>query len=281
MFESSRPRQGLADEDAPPMTSVNDMMNEIPPDSSGTRFQSKTPFNSPLSRSVLPQKSHPTPPFHMSHSASFSHSSSAQDQSQPLYVIVFGYPPDKYSTTLEYFRSLGGDIGQTTEPIQNTQIVNCFKLGFNNPADAIRALKKNGEVLGGCWMVGVKWADPGQADAVLGTSLARGLLPVYDNISIPSPSGQADASSPMAVDEGFSNPSTNASPMHGGFSHTPTVGTPIKLAPSVSAFKKTGRDSVPRAGASSEPGANRLQQTMQSSPSKGVLGQVSNLIFGW
>ena len=41
------------------------------------------------------------------------------------YVIVFGYPPasDKYSVTVEYFKSLGA----ATEPEPNMGIVNCFR----------------------------------------------------------------------------------------------------------------------------------------------------------
>jgi len=78
-------------------------------------------------------------------------------ESQTLYVIVFGYPPDKYTATLEYFKSLGGE-GETTEAMPNSQITNCFKLGYKNPGDALRAVRKSGEVVGGTWMVGVKWA---------------------------------------------------------------------------------------------------------------------------
>jgi hypothetical protein len=69
-------------------------------------------------------------------------------------VIVFGYPPDKYSVTVEYFKSLGA----ATEPEPNTEIVNCFRIGFRDPGEAARVVRRNGEVLGGTWMVGVKWA---------------------------------------------------------------------------------------------------------------------------
>lgn len=71
-----------------------------------------------------------------------------------MYLIVFGYPPDRYSATAEYFRSLG----DTTEPDPNVEVTNCFRIGFHNPAEAMRAVRKNGEVLGGSWMIGVRWA---------------------------------------------------------------------------------------------------------------------------
>jgi hypothetical protein len=73
---------------------------------------------------------------------------------EPLYVIVFGYPPDKYSVAVEYFKQLG----ETTDPDPNTEISNCFKIGFKNPVEAMWAVRKNGEIVGGSWMVGVKWA---------------------------------------------------------------------------------------------------------------------------
>jgi len=71
-----------------------------------------------------------------------------------IYVIVFGYPPDKYSVAVEYFKQLG----ETTDPDPNTEIANCFKIGFKNPVEAMWAVRKNGEIVGGSWMVGVKWA---------------------------------------------------------------------------------------------------------------------------
>lgn len=74
-----------------------------------------------------------------------------------MYVIVFGYPPEKQTSALEYFKSLAGE-GETTEATPHTHITNCLKLGFKNPGDALRAVRKNGEVMEGTWMIGVKWA---------------------------------------------------------------------------------------------------------------------------
>jgi hypothetical protein len=79
-----------------------------------------------------------------------------------LYIIVFGYPPDKYSLTAEYFQSLtGGGSASVSDPDPHAEIVNCFRIGYRDPADAMRAVRKNGEVLGGSWMVGAKWAVSG------------------------------------------------------------------------------------------------------------------------
>jgi hypothetical protein len=72
-----------------------------------------------------------------------NHSSSSPHQ--PFYIIAFGYPPDKYSLTAEYFRSFSGE---STEPDPNLEITNCFKMGHKDIGDALRTVRKNGEVLG-------------------------------------------------------------------------------------------------------------------------------------
>lgn len=56
-----------------------------------------------------------------------------------------------------------------------------------------------------------------------------------------------------------------------------TVGTPIKLAPSVAAFRKAPAPTPQKsAHALHVPVVNA-----QQSPARGVLGQVGDLLFGW
>ncbi|KAJ7595251.1 hypothetical protein C8J56DRAFT_921935 [Mycena floridula] len=251
MFESSRSRKPMGhDEDAPPTSSVNDIPNEIYTPSS--RFQ---PRNSTAESSLFSSRGGPPP---LSATASGS-------QSQIVWIIVFGYPADKYTLTVEYFKS----FGETTEAEANLEITNCFRLGYKDAGEAMRAVRKNGEILGGSWMVGVKWADPVQVDAMLGQSRVLEAPP-----------------SAMAVDEPHSPFHTNSNA--GAFHSTPSVGTPIKLAPSASAFRKSGASTPvtqpPRplagwSGTPSTPGAAPVQP--QVSPTKGVIGQVSDMIFGW
>ena len=59
-----------------------------------------------------------------------------------------------------------------------------------------------------------------------------------------------------------------------------SVGTPVKLAPSASAFRKPGSLPAHKLGEAAQIGAFG-SPGVQPSPSKGVLGQVSDLIFGW
>jgi hypothetical protein len=75
-------------------------------------------------------------------------------QQEPLYVIVFGYPVERYELTLQFFRSLG----DSTEAEEVGEIVNAFRIGYRNPGEAMRAVRKNGEILAGSWMIGAKWA---------------------------------------------------------------------------------------------------------------------------
>ncbi|TBU49201.1 hypothetical protein BD309DRAFT_997059 [Dichomitus squalens] len=275
MFESSRqrPRQTLADEDAPPTASVNDIVNETP--ESTSRFPQRNAFEPSQSRLSLFRSSHPTTPKPTA--------SSPQQNTQPLYVVVFGYPPDKYSVTLEYFRSLG----DTTEAEQSSELLNCFRIGYLNPAEAIRAIRKNGDIINGSFMVGAKWADPAQAEAVLGPSLARSTTQSPEFVG----SGM-DIDTPSQSPNVFGPPSTSRMnvdelvPRHGASRtaepSTPTVGTPIKLAPSTSAFRRPGGGAPVTPMAAIRPTSLLpASGTPQQSPSKGMLGQVSDLIFGW
>lgn len=251
MFESSRQRQ-TSDEDAPPIASVNDMLNATYTGSPSYLQRSNSNFDSPMTQA--PQA---TP----------------QQVAEPLYIIVFGYPPDKYSVAVEYFKQLG----ETTDPDPNTEISNCFKIGFKNPVEAMWAVRKNGEIVGGSWMVGVKWADPSQADRVLGQAAARTAYPLVSDVSSPPDIVPTDSTGPPRLSHQLSLPAAR-SPHH----NTPTVGTPIRLAPSASAFRKPGQ--TPRTAASTpglQPAAFPAAVGTPGTPSKSMLGQFSDLVFGW
>ncbi|KAI0741436.1 hypothetical protein C8Q80DRAFT_1221489 [Daedaleopsis nitida] len=275
MFENSRqrPRQTLADEDAPPMASVNDIINEIP-ESTSSRFSQRSAFEPSQSRASLFRSAHPSTPKQAA--------PVPQQNAQPIYIVVFGYPPDKYSVTVEYFRSLG----ESTEAEQSSELLNCFRIGYLRPAEALRAVRKNGEILGGSWMVGAKWADPLQAEALLGSSLIRSAAQSPD--FVPTSPDAMDTSPTHNV---FGPPSASRMnvdelvPRHGApraEPSTPTVGTPIKLAPSTSAFRRPGGGTpIVPAAVAHVPLLPASTSTVQQSPSKGVLGQVSDLIFGW
>ncbi|PPQ97994.1 hypothetical protein CVT26_003056 [Gymnopilus dilepis] len=290
MFQSSRQRQTLADEDAPPTSSVFDLPDEISMEPSPARFQPRRTLSERAP--FTPRHSTTAPPV-------------AQQPNQPLYIVVFGYPVDKFSLTVEYFKA----IGDATDPEESTELVNCFRIGYRDPGDALRAVRKNGEVISGTFMIGAKWADTAQAEAILG------LQPVIRSqfaASAAMPQNMAtspDTQNAMAVDQpdpfspSYSTSRPGPTPHHAHHHSTPTpVGTPIKLAPSGAAFRKvpavsssskpatpqhgpvwgSGLISTPVGGSGGGTGASTAQpNAMQTSPSKGLIGQMSDLIFGW
>ncbi|KAG6844820.1 hypothetical protein H0H87_003387 [Tephrocybe sp. NHM501043] len=279
MFESTRQRKNLADEDAPPTNSVNDIPNEVG-------------FNpSPHFRGSTRNSADEVPLFARRPQRAVASTTSQQPtQQQPIYIVVFGYPPEKYSSTVEFFQSLGA----TTDPDPHLEIQNCFRIGFTDPGDAVRAMRKNGEVLGGSWMVGVKWADPAQAEAILSQVKPQAAA------QVPESSSNND----MAVDEPAAT-TTPASPQKGTTAGSKGSGggifsTPTKLAPASAAFRKRNPDAVATPqpqrpwGLINHDSSAQFQQQQQplqhaqtqappqtNSPNKGMLGQVSDLIFGW
>ncbi|KAF7299831.1 Nucleoporin nup40 [Mycena chlorophos] len=265
MFQSSRQRQALADEDAPPMSSVNDIPTEMHAEGG---FQ---PRASTFAASTF-ARPRPTP------TPTSNRDPSSGSTTPALYIIVFGYPADKYTLTVEYFKSLGDTVAEA-DP--HAEISNCFKIGYRDAADAMRAVRKNGEVLGGSWMVGAKWADPTAAEALLQQPLpGPGMRYATPEPASMNMNGNTSMSMSMAVDTPMGSPSP------GGF--TPMVGTPIKLAPSSSVFRRgAGGAGAKPAAAPAPAGAPQQVQLPpapaqgQGSPTKGMLGQVSDMIFGW
>jgi hypothetical protein len=55
------------------------------------------------------------------------------------------------------------------------QITNCFRIGYRDFGEAMRAVKRNGEILGGSYMVGAKWAV---SNSVPGLRLTHGSVSV-------------------------------------------------------------------------------------------------------
>ncbi|KAI0725337.1 hypothetical protein C8Q72DRAFT_785718 [Fomitopsis betulina] len=267
MFESSRHRhrQPLADEDAPPTTSVNDIVNEVYTDSGASRQSMRGPnFDSSASRTSLLRSTYPSTP-------RANHTAQPGSTAQPIQVVVFGYPPDKYSLTVEFFKSLG----ESTEPEQHPDVSNCFRIGYLTPSEAIRAVRKNGDILSGSWMIGVKWADPAQAEALLGSGIVRSDLGTSTSPLIPAATSNDVIMSSATSANIFPSTSSRMSVDESVFgSSTPTVGTPIRLAPSAAAFRKPGTMSPVKA-------SHGVPNAIAPSPSKGMLESVGDLIFGW
>lgn len=130
--------------------------------------------------------------------------------------------------------------------------------------------------------------DPAQAEAMLGQPIPRNAL---TSPAVPQTNDSTPAGNEMSIDEPYTIHSSTTSP---------AVGTPIKLAPSTSAFRKHAGGSAskpPTPQAQKGWGGSVLPATTSSpssllpsgmpstpvgpSPSKSVVGQMSDLIFGW
>ena len=130
--------------------------------------------------------------------------------------------------------------------------------------------------------------DPAQAEAMIGQPVLRNTL---SSAAVPQTNDATSGGNEMAIDEPHTIQSNSI---------YPAVGTPIKLAPSTSAFKKHV------GGSASKPTTPQIQKgwagsvlpatpslsssllpsgtpstPVGQSPSKSVVGQMSDLIFGW
>ena len=106
--------------------------------------------------------------------------------------------------------------------------------------------------------------DQARANEILAQTTIRGLV---SNTPVEPVSPNS-----MAVDE--------VAPIH-ALSSTPSYGTPIRLAPSAAAFRKPGQSPTQRAVATQSAAGLPSAIPAGQSPGKGMLGQVSDLIFGW
>jgi nuclear pore complex protein Nup53 len=250
-----RKRATILDEDAPPTISVIDILRDVRAESGPSRFHFKVVMLTLLS--TTNSLNHAFQPKHHTHRI-------VSTQAPPfLHVLVFGYPPDRYTLTVEFFKSLG----ESTEPEVKSEIVNCFKIGYKDPTNALRAMRRNGDVIGGSWMVGVKWA-------VCSLIVWLALMSTFQLLQ---DIAEAEASLGFPVWASASNPA-----FLGGdsVSHlSSTIGTQAKLVPSTSAFRSSAsKDGSPHAGILDLANLG-LSEGPQSS--KGMLGQVSDLLFGW
>lgn len=66
------------------------------------------------------------------------------------YLKVFGYPPDRYDTIALMFQNLG----DTTEP-EPSETGLWFTIGFRQPLEAERALRRNGNLMEDAYLLGV------------------------------------------------------------------------------------------------------------------------------
>ncbi|KDQ19573.1 hypothetical protein BOTBODRAFT_28150 [Botryobasidium botryosum FD-172 SS1] len=309
------PRTNVAhdDEDAPPTTSLMDFAMSSPEPVRTNNFSSSG-FHSQTASAASPSHHH---------SQSHSHQQQQpqhQSSSESYPVIIFGFPPEKAKAIVGHFASMGDGASVELGPEGS----NWASVAYRSAWEAARAVRHNGEIVGGSVMVGVKWANAAQGEALAASVSTSGTpaLPAPGtnlNIHTPTPSRRStlntfssmnsmnsigsigpSATQPdlsMSVSSSYDAPNravsvstTAAGP--GSFS----MGRQVTLAPSASAFKR--RDDA--AGSTRSVDWGLLAQQKAAAEAKpaaamgagaggagggagqaGVLGKISDIIFGW
>ena len=225
-------------------------------------------------------------------------------QQHPVYKLtIFGFPPSSSSSIVSHFSSIGNVVYNSlsdssasaststatsgSSESDRPSGANWLTIGYDSEWSALRALRRNGEVLGGNCMIGVKWAEGSAAPSASASASASSGTGNAFPAAGASPAGEASPS-----------PSTTTS------ASTSTFGTPATVLPASSAWlaKK------PNAGPGAPPGAggaagklsatatSRFNELGKMDPkifssedgqaqgkkeSAGVVGTLTNLIFGF
>lgn len=268
------------DQDAPPVESLGDDEDEYgygasPPTlgsnasalvaTNGSSSQQNGASPQPASRSLLQPSGN-----------------SAASSSAPtaFKVTVFGFPTSLQTSVLSSFSNIAPIIYNSLSPNSSNSKdtgaeqpagANWVTIGYEHEWAALRALRRNGEVLGGNLMIGVKTAD-GALPTSLVSSAPTGFL------ALPSTASASNGES--------SQPPTT----------TTTLGQPIPVLPASQAWLANKKPAGPAALTGTPGGKNgtsRLAELgrfdpkaaqAQASEQKqggGVVSTISNLIFGF
>ncbi|KAG9127226.1 hypothetical protein FRC07_000097 [Ceratobasidium sp. 392] len=175
-------------------------------------------------------------------------------------LTVSGFYPDRAHGVAAQFVA----IGDCSPPEMAPEGGNWFKIVYVNPWDAARAVRRDGDIINGDMMIAVRLVDPSQA------SLFNDAMSPHVPIS----------SSPPEF-----APKSPVQTTPGGF---PTFGRAATLAPAASAFRSTApvgaQSNRPRATAApgADWGVRNQGETQEAQPQQqGIIGKVSDLIFGW
>lgn len=190
---------------------------------------------------------------------------------------MFGFPAAATDLVLDFFSQFGEIVSRTP----STEGGNWVTITYAQAWSAARAARKNGEILGGTLMIGVKAVDEdGLRRALAGADGGQDLVP----------------SAPSAVQA----PRQTAS--NGGTATPSGVGRPVNVLGPQSAFKAAptptrkgflvlvgggGGATAPSTPSGTDPHASLFAEKSkqaalaQQPQQKGVLGKVSDMVFGW
>ncbi|GAA5875537.1 hypothetical protein JCM8547_007576 [Rhodosporidiobolus lusitaniae] len=250
------------EEDAPPVASLNEYdsteHSSLHVDSSMNplrRSPSSDPTGSPFASTSAPL--HPAP------SASDGYA-----------VNVFGFPPSALDLVLDYFSQFGEILSRTP----SSEGGNWVTISYAQPWSAARAARKNGEILSGVLMVGIKAVDEdglrralagAEGELVHSSSSGAGTPVPRPAPAVSTPSGVGRPVNVLGPQAAF-----KAAP-------TPTRKGFLGLGGGGAAPATSSSGGDPHASLFAERSKQAALQQQQQEGQKGYLGKVTDLVFGW
>lgn len=203
-------------------------------------------------------------------------------------VIVFGFPPYLYHDIVQHFTSIGETVSIDPAPSPETGR-NWITIVYKNPWEAARAVRRSGEILTlgreEC-MIGVKWAV-----STCSSHICLYFARITKSFIAPARFQDNNGSISEVREFAGSPPSEVQTPSRPSIS-SGTIGRPVTLAPSRTAFKQhhPGAAAVAAGGATNEWGVALRNQTsapgtvsggVNAGASGGIWNKMSDLVFGW
>lgn len=258
------------EEDAPPVDTLDDFDNDAgvpyiasPPPQQTQPAPMAAGSMSPSKRRDVALPNGPTSSF----GSGQAQNGSASSSSNTYKLIVFGFPPNLQSSVLKDFASiapLAYNSIQDPSPSANAVGSNWFTIAYDNEWAALRALRKNGDIVGDS-MIGVKWADASRAL----DSLSSDLVPASQQQQ------QQQQSSSLPRSSTTSNLGTPATvlPASQAFLPKPNQnGAAMKKSATLNKINDMGKI---------DPSIFKQPDQTQQKQGGGVVGTLTNLIFGF
>lgn len=168
---------------------------------------------------------------------------------------LFGFPSTSLSLVLSHFAQFGDILETTPSPSGG----NWVTITYAQPWAAARAARRNGELLGGVLMIGVQVVDEDSLRTSLGPE-----QPVETKVAAPVRAPTSGVGKPVVLGSGSAFRPVAPTPPRRGFFGTGEPGLE-GADPHASLFREKNRQAV----------------LAQGQGQKGVLGKVSDMVFGW
>lgn len=249
------------EEDAPPVDTLDDFDNDA-----GVPYISSPPPQQPAPAPAGTMSPSKKRDLSLPNGSSQSSSGATKNgSSSTVYkLIVFGYPPNLESSVLKEFASiapLSYNSKQDPSPSPNANGSNWFTIAYDNDWAAMRALRKNGDIVADSAMIGVKWADGSRVAENASTDLTL--------------SSQQQQSSSITRSNTTSNLGIPATVLPASQAFLPKPnnnGAAMKKSATMNKINDMGK---------LDPSIFKQPDQNQQKQGGGVVGTLTNLIFGF